>query len=338
MPKNNKPTYIDLFAGIGGFRVGMDHAGFQHLYSNDWDKYASQTYEAWYGSENHSCKSIWDAIADKEIPDHDILCGGFPCQPFSNAGKRLGFQDNRQGNLFFAIKDIVEAKRPKIVFLENVKTLKGHDKGNTFKTINDAFEELDYYETHEVISAKFWVPQNRVRIFMVYLDKNIFTEEDIANFQAELTKLKDGKNKKVKAFSSIMEAKPDKSFQIPQGTWDSLQRHRARHREAGRGFGFRLIDDYSQPTNTLSARYAKDGAEILIKQPYWRRPRKITLNEAKKLMGFNKKYASLYGHKSRAGFPTGICSNAQSYKQFGNAVVPQLVHEIGDLILKIYVK
>ena len=334
MPKNIKPTYIDLFAGIGGFRVGMDHAGFQHLYSNDWDKYASQTYEAWYGSENHSCKSIWDAIAEKEIPDHDILCGGFPCQPFSNAGKRLGFQDNRQGNLFFAIKDIVEAKRPKVVFLENVRTLKGHDKGNTFKTINDAFEELDYYETHEVISAKFWVPQNRVRIFMVYLDKNIFTEEDKANFQAELTKLKDGNNKKVKAFSSIMEAKPDKSFQIPQGTWDSLQRHKARHREAGRGFGYRLIEDYSQPTNTLSARYAKDGAEILIKQPYWRRPRKITLNEAKKLMGFNNKYASFYGHKSRVGFPVGISSNTQSYKQFGNAVVPQLVHEIGDLIHK----
>ena len=131
-----------------------------------------------------------------------------------------------------------------------------------------------------------------------------------------------------------METKPDKSFQIPQGTWDSLNRHKARHREAGRGFGFNLIKDYSQPTNTLSARYAKDGAEILIKQPYWRRPRKITLNEAKSLMGFEKKYALLYGHNGREGFPTGICSNTQTYKQFGNAVVPQLVQEIGDLINK----
>ena len=334
MPKNIKPTYIDLFAGIGGFRVGMDHAGFQHLYSNDWDKYASQTYEAWYGPENHSCKSIWDAIKEKEIPDHDILCGGFPCQPFSNAGKRLGFQDNRQGNLFFAIKDIVETKRPKVVFLENVRTLKGHDNKKTFNKINETFEELQYHETHEIISAKFWVPQNRVRIFMVYLDKNFFTEEDKVNFQAELTKLKDGNNKKVKAFSSIMEANPDKSFEIPKGTWESLQKHRARHREAGRGFGYKLIEDYSQATNTLSARYAKDGAEILINQQDWERPRKITLNEAKKLMGFNNKYASFYSHKSRAGFPVGICSNAQSYKQFGNAVVPQIVHEIGDLIQK----
>lgn len=339
MPKNIKPTYIDLFAGIGGFRVGMDHAGFQHLYSNDYDKYASQTYKAWYGPENHSCKSIWDAIEDKEIPDHDILCGGFPCQPFSNAGKRLGFQDNRQGNLFFAIKDIVEAKRPKVVFLENVRTLKGHDNKNTFKTINEKFEELQYYKTHEIISAKFWVPQNRVRIFMVYLDMNFFTEVDRDNFQAELTKLKEGNNKKVKAFSSIMEANPDKSFQIPEGTWESLKKHRERHRAAKRGFGYKRLKeergDFDKPTNTLSARYAKDGAEILIQQPGWEdTPRKITLNEAKKLMGFNKKYASFYGHKSRAGFPVGICSHTQSYKQFGNAVVPQLVHEIGDLIQK----
>ena len=334
MNKNIKPTYIDLFSGIGGFRVGMDHAGFQHLYSNDWDKYAGQTYTAWYGPENHSCKSLWDAILEKEIPDHDVLCGGFPCQPFSNAGKRLGFKDTTQGNLFFAIKDIVETKRPKIVFLENVRTLKSHDGGNTFKEINKHFEALAYHQTHEIISAKFWVPQKRVRIFMVYFDKNIYNQKDIENFQKELSELKTGNKKRVEKFSSIMEAKPDKSFQIPQGTWDSLNRHRARHREAGRGFGFNLIEDYSQPTNTLSARYAKDGAEILIKQPYWRRPRKLTLNEAKKLMGFNKKYASFYGHRGRTGFPTGICSNTQSYKQFGNAVVPQLVQEIGDLIQK----
>jgi DNA (cytosine-5)-methyltransferase 1 len=334
MTKKEQPTFIDLFSGIGGFRVGMDHAGFKHLYSNDWDKYASESYAAWYGAEKHSCKSIWDAIDADEIPSHDILCGGFPCQPFSNAGKRLGFKDNRQGNLFFAIQNIVESKRPKIVLLENVRTLKGHDGGNTFKTINDTFDELGYHQTHEIISAKFWVPQNRVRIFMVYFDKNIFNEEIKNAFQEELSQLKTGHGKRAKAFASIMEANPDKSYQIHQGTWDSLQRHKERHRDAGRGFGFNLMKDFSQPTNTLSARYAKDGAEILIKQRYWRRPRKITLNEAKNLMGFNRKYASSYGHKSRAGFPVGICSNTQSYKQFGNAVVPQLVQEIGGLIQK----
>jgi len=329
-----KPTFIDLFAGIGGFRAGMDHAGFHHLYSNDWDKYASQTYAAWYGPEKHSCKSIWEAIAADEIPKHDLLCGGFPCQPFSNAGKRLGFQDNRQGNLFFAIQNIVETKRPKVVFLENVRTLKGHDGGMTFQTINNSFEDLGYRQTHEIINAKFWVPQKRVRIFMVYFDKNLFSIEDIQNFQAELSELKTGNGKKVKEFSSIIEADPDKSFQIPQGTWDSLNRHRERHRREGRGFGFNLIEDFSHPTNTLSARYAKDGAEILIKQRYWRRPRKITLNEAKKLMGFTSKYASFYGHPKKQGFPVGICSNTQSYKQFGNAVVPHLIEEIANLIHK----
>ena len=199
MSKNTKPTYIDLFAGIGGFRVGMDHAGFQHLYSNDWDKYAAQTYKAWYGSKNHSCKSLWKAIQEEEIPDHDILCGGFPCQPFSNAGKRLGFKDNRQGNLFFAIKDIVKAKRPKIVFLENVRTIKSHDGGNTFKTINKTFNKLDYHHAYEIISAKFWVPQKRVRIFMIYFDKKIYSEMDAKNFQKELSQLKTGNKKRLKS-------------------------------------------------------------------------------------------------------------------------------------------
>ena len=335
----SKPTYIDLFAGIGGFRVGMDHAGFQHVYSNDYDKYASQTYEAWYGPENHSCKSIWDAIEDKEIPDHDILCGGFPCQPFSNAGKRLGFKDNKQGNLFEAIQEIVEIKKPKVVFLENVRTLKGHDGGHTFDHINREMNKLGYLPTHEIINAKYWVPQNRFRIFLVYFDRNIFSLDKVNLFEQELEKLTDPSDKKIQKFSSIMEANPDRSFQIPEGTWESLKKHRERHRAAKRGFGYKRLKeergDFDKPTNTLSARYAKDGAEILIQQPGWEdRPRKITLNEAKKLMGFNSKYASLYGHKSRAGFPVGICSNAQSYKQFGNAVVPQLVHEIGDLIQK----
>jgi DNA (cytosine-5)-methyltransferase 1 len=334
MTKKEQPTFIDLFSGIGGFRVGMDHAGFKHVFSNDYDKYASQTYKAWYGAENHLCKSIWDVDIETEIPAHDILCGGFPCQPFSNAGKRLGFQDKKQGNLFYRIAEIVESKKPKVIFLENVRTLKNHDAGNTFQTINNTLAGLGYAGAHEMISAKYWVPQNRVRMYMVYFNLSTIAQEDVDLFQEELTHLKTGKGKKVKSLSSIMEKNPDRSYEIPSGTWESLKKHKARHKAAGRGFGFKLIEDFSKPTNTLSARYAKDGAEILIKQENWQRPRKITLNEAKKLMGLQNKFSRLYPHLKNKNFPGGICSNHQSYKQFGNSVVPQIVQEIGDLIQK----
>jgi DNA (cytosine-5)-methyltransferase 1 len=265
-----------------------------------------------------------------EIPAHDILCGGFPCQPFSNAGKRLGFKDNKQGNLFFRIAEIAEAKRPKVIFLENVRTLLTHDNRETFQTIVREMNKLGYEGTYQIINSKYWVPQKRVRMYMVFFDSKLVHIDQIDTFEQEFKKLKDGEGKKIKTFASIKDKKPDKSSQIPEGTWRSLKLHKIRHEKAKQGFGYNLVKDFSQPTNTLSARYAKDGAEILIEEG-WDRPRKITLNEGKKLMGFNNAYAKHYGHPQ--GFPI-VCSNAQAYKQLGNAVVPMIIEEIGMLIHK----
>jgi DNA (cytosine-5)-methyltransferase 1 len=326
----SKPTFIDLFAGIGGFRIGMEHAGFKNVFSNDYDKYASQTYEAWFGSDNHICQSVLDEGILDQIPKHDVLCGGFPCQPFSNAGKKLGFKDNKQGNLFFRIAEIAAVKRPKVIFLENVRTLLNHDNKETFKTIIREMNKLGYEGAYQIINSKYWVPQNRVRIYMVFFDVNKTHLNKIHAFDQELLAIKEGGGKSIKAFSSIKDTKPDKSAQIPEGTWESLKLHKARNKAAGRGFGFKLVTDFSKPTNTLSARYAKDGAEILIEEG-WKRPRKITLTEAKNLMGFNDLYAKTYNHPN--GFPI-ICSNAQSYKQLGNAAIPEIIEDIGTLIAK----
>jgi DNA (cytosine-5)-methyltransferase 1 len=325
----NKPTFIDLFSGIGGFRIGMDHAGFRNVFSNDYDKYASQTYKAWYGDENHHTQSILDEEILDLIPNHDVLCAGFPCQPFSNAGNRLGFKDNKQGNLFFRIAEIVEVKKPKVVFLENVRTLLNHDNKKTFNTIIRIMNSLGYEGVYQIINSNYWVPQNRIRIYMIFFDADKINFNSINSFNQEFIDLKEGRGKSIKTFASIKETKPDESYKITEGTWKSLKLHKARHKAAGRGFGYALVTDFSKPTNTLSARYAKDGAEILIEEG-WSRPRKITLNEAKNLMGFNNNYAKAYNHPD--GFPI-ICSKAQSYKQFGNAVVPAIIEDIANLLV-----
>jgi len=320
-------TFIDLFSGIGGFRIGMELANFVHVFSNDYDKFANQTYAQWFGEESHDPRSIWDISLD-EIPSHDILCGGFPCQPFSNAGKKLGFLDPSQGNLFERIEQIIAAKKPKVIFLENVRTLVTHDGGRTMNIIDSKLKDLGYCGAREIINAKFWVPQNRYRVFLVYFLEN----QEAANYmKQELKTIKESHGRKVKKLSSILEENPDKSFELPDGTWKALQRHKERHK-GKTGFGYSLIEDFSKCSNTLSARYAKDGAEILIKQRYWRRPRRLTLNEARALMGFDNDLAMKYGYIE--GFPTNICSKAQHYKQFGNAVVPRIVADIAQKINK----
>ena len=194
--------------------------------------------------------------------------------------------------------------------------------------------QLGYIGTNEKINSKFWVPQNRHRVFLVFLDNTQFGLEELNYLMQNLSLIADGLGNSEQQFISIKEDNPSKEYQIPKGTWESLQKHKARHDSEGRGFGYQRITDFSKQTRTLSARYAKDGAEILIKEKYWRRPRKITLTEAKLLMGFNDYYAKKYGHHK--GFPTNICSKAQSYKQFGNSVVPKIVEEIGNVLIKLF--
>jgi DNA (cytosine-5)-methyltransferase 1 len=332
-PIQVKFKFIDLFAGIGGFHIGMRLNGGECVFANEWDKYSAQTYRAWTGSDHLNTEDLRNLDYSKEIPNHDVLCGGFPCQPFSIAGvskknslgRKHGFQDVEQGNLFFAICDVVAEKRPAVLLLENVKNLKSHDKGKTWKVIQEAIDALGYELKAQIIDASGWVPQHRERIFMVCFDKKKFTKSEIDSFKFPTAP------KKQQSLGLILEESPDKKYMLTDNLWRYLQNYAAKHKAAGNGFGFGLVGP-NDISRTLSARYYKDGSEILIKQPYWKNPRRLTPSEAAKLMGFNKKLAKFMGHPN--GFPQ-VCSDMQSYKQFGNAVSPLVVAEVGKEILKV---
>jgi len=327
-------TFIDLFAGIGGFRLGLTMVGGEAIFTNDWDSYSAITYKAWFGAENYLQKDIRKVDIKSEIPNHDVLAAGFPCQPFSIAGvskknslgRAHGFSDLDQGNLFFAICDIVAAKRPKVVFLENVKNLISHDKGRTWALILESLKLLGYETKFKVVNASSWVPQNRRRVFIVAFNKKYFSKDSIAEFNFPEPPLR------IIRLSSILEkVAPNKKYMLTDNLWKYLQNYAATHKAKGNGFGFKLYgpDDV---TGTLSARYYKDGAEILIKQKGWRNPRRLTPKEAAALMGFNNKLAKSQGFK--AGFPQ-VVSDMQAYKQFGNSVCPQVVAFVGSEIVRI---
>ena len=328
-----KFKFIDLFAGIGGFHIGMRLNGGECVFANEWDKYSAQTYRAWTGSDHLNTDDLRELDYSKQIPNHDILCGGFPCQPFSIAGvskknslgRKHGFQDAEQGNLFFAICDVVAEKRPSVLLLENVKNLRSHDKGKTWKLIQEAISALGYEMRFQIIDASSWVPQHRERLFMVCFDKKKFTKAEIDSF--EFPK----RPKKPHSLSLILEETPDKKYMLTDNLWRYLQNYAAKHKAAGNGFGFGLVGP-NDISRTLSARYYKDGSEILIKQPYWKNPRRLTPSEAAKLMGFNKRLAKFMGFSD--GFPQ-VCSDMQSYKQFGNAVSPLVVEEVAKEIVKV---
>lgn len=324
--------FIDLFAGIGGFYMGMTANNGKCVFSSEWNKYAAKTYEAWTGHV-----PLVDDIREVDylntIPDHDVLCGGFPCQPFSIAGvssknflgRAHGFDDEKQGNLFFAIAEIVQTKRPLVLFLENVKNLKSHDKGNTWKVISETIDSLGYELKAEVIDAQGWVPQHRERVFLVAFNRNEFTEEEISSFSFPTSKKKH-------KLSEILEKEPDERYMISDGLWAYLKAHAEKHRKKGNGFGYSIADP-GGVTRTISARYYKDGSEILIQEEGWRNPRRLTVQEAAKLQGFNKRYAKMLGFKN-GEFPQ-VVSDTQAYKQFGNAVCPLVVEDIGKEIRKV---
>ena len=328
-----KFTFIDLFAGIGGFHLGMKINGGECVFANEWDKYSAQTYMHWTGCEVLTMDDIREIDYEKAIPAHDVLCAGFPCQPFSIAGvskknslgRKHGFQDADQGNLFFAICDIVAEKQPSILVLENVKNLKSHDKGKTWKVIQEAIEALDYELKFEIIDAQSWVPQHRERIFMVCFNRKKFTRNEIESFVFPK------RPQKFPKLGSILESNPDKKYMLTDNLWKYLQNYAKKHKAAGNGFGFGLVGP-NDVTRTISARYYKDGSEILVRQPYWRNPRRLTPYEASQLMGFNSRLAKFMGHKN--GFPQ-VVSDMQSYKQFGNSVSPLVVEAVGKEITKI---
>lgn len=303
---NTKFTYIDLFAGIGGFHQAFSGLGGECVLASDWNKYSRQTYEA-----NYHMKPLGDIaeIGKTELPEFDILCGGFPCQPFSLAGvssknwlgKKHGFEDEEQGNMFFEIIRIANIHRPKVMFLENVKNLKSHDKGNTWKVIHNTLIANNYSVFLKIVDAKYYVPQHRERMFIICFDNNIYPNIKFEFPQYPTQRLFELKN--------VLKQNVDPKYTLSDKLWAYLQRHKANSQAKGSGFGYGLIDPTIDTyTRTMSARYYKDGSEILIKQPNNKNPRKLTPNEARKLFGYPENFI----------IPV---SNTQAYKQFGNSVV-----------------
>ena len=326
--------FIDLFAGIGGFRAAMTALGGECVFTSEWDKYAVKTYRSWFGDEEIHTGDIKEIDAASVIPDHDVLCAGFPCQPFSLAGvskknslgRRHGFDDLDQSNLFFSIMQIVDAKRPPVLILENVKNLKSHDKGNTWKVIRDSIEQRDYVLFEKVIDARSWVPQHRERIFMVCFDAAVFGRADQVRFTWP-----DESAGVAPVLGSVLEAgTPDRKYMLSDKLWSYLQDYAEKHRAKGNGFGYSCFGA-DGVARTLSARYYKDGSEILITQAGWKNPRRLTPREAMRLMGFDSDYARLFGHEDE--FPQ-VVSDTQAYRQLGNAVVPHVVEAVGAQVVE----
>lgn len=307
--KKNSFKAIDLFAGIGGIRLGFERAfgdKIDFVFASEIDKYARETYYANYGEEPFGDIT---QIDEKNIPPFDILLAGFPCQAFSVAGHRKGFEDTR-GTLFFDVARIAAYHKPKVMFLENVKGLVGHDKGRTFKVIVESLKELGYSVYHNVLNAKdFGVPQNRERIYMIcFLNDNIVFE-----FPSKIMS-----NQKV---FDILDQNVDPKYTISDKLWAGHQKRKLAHKEKGNGFGYSLFDENSEYTSTISARYYKDGSEILIKQEE-KNPRKLTPREASRLQGFGDTFNI-------------TVSDVQAYKQFGNSVAVPVVEQLAKTIYKV---
>lgn len=294
--------FIDLFAGIGGLRIPFDELQGKCVFSSEIDKFAKQTY---YANFNELPVGDITKIQPNSIPTFELLLAGFPCQPFSQAGLQLGFEDSR-GSLFFYIAKIIKHHKPKAVLLENVKRLQSHDNGTTFRIIKQTLESMDYLVFSKVLAAKdFGVPQNRERIYIVAL-RDTNTSFEWPN----------PIHKKVKV-GDILESEVDTKYTISDRLWAGHQRRKKAHQLAGNGFGYSLFNENSPYTNTISARYYKDGSEALICQGNNKNPRKLTPRETARLQGFPESFQI-------------VVSDTQSYKQFGNSVCVPVVRAIAQ--------
>jgi DNA (cytosine-5)-methyltransferase 1 len=312
-----KPRFVDLFCGIGGIRLGFETAGAECVFSCDWDKYAQRTYKLNFGElpvgDIHEVRTA-------EIPQHEILTAGFPCQPFSisgvskknSLGRAHGFQDKTQGTLFFEIARIIRDKRPEAFLLENVKHLARHDGGRTFAVILGTLrQELGYQVHHRVIDAQGYVPQHRERIFIVgFRTPRPF---EWPPQRTRTVRLRD-----------VLETEHGEKYVLTTHLWNYLKEYARKHREAGNGFGYGLVGDDLEDgvTRTLSARYYKDGSEILVLRGGSRmRPRRLTPRECARLMGFPESFKI-------------EVSDTQAYRQFGNSVVVPLVADVARQIVR----
>jgi DNA (cytosine-5)-methyltransferase 1 len=309
---DKKVKFIDLFAGIGGTRLGFERAGAICVFSSEWDNFAAQTYKLNFGEI-----PVGDIrkVETGEIPKHDILVAGFPCQPFSisgvskkkSLGEPHGFDDRKQGNLFFEIRRILKEHKPEAFLLENVKNLKSHDRGKTFRIImNTLAEELGYHVSFKVLDAVNYVPQHRERIYIVG-----FKEPRDFKFPSYKSPRRIG-------LDEILERGVRDRYTLSDHLWNYLQDYARKHREKGNGFGYGLVSLNSH-SRTLSARYHKDGSEILIPQE-GRNPRRLTPRECARLMGFPDSFKI-------------EVSDTQAYRQFGNSVIVPLIYDIARAIV-----
>lgn len=317
-PKNPKFKFIDLFAGIGGIRLAYQKVGGKCVFSSEYNKFAKVTYEANFGEVPFGDIT---KIDEKFIPDHDVLLAGFPCQPFSIAGvskknslgRNHGFLDETQGTLFFDIARIIKEKKPKAFMLENVKNLVAHDKGRTFEVIYNTLDKLGYSVHFRVLDGQHFVPQHRERIIIVGFSRQVFKGNENFDFP-ELPE----PNKKI---SNILEKDPDPKYTLSDKLWEYLQNYAAKHKAKGNGFGFGLTD-LNGISRTISARYYKDGSEILIPQE-GANPRRLTPRECARLQGFPDNFI----------IPV---SDNQAYRQFGNSVVSPLMHAVAKQVVKVF--
>lgn len=335
-------TFIDLFAGIGGIRLPFQQQGGHCVFSSEWDKFSQKTYLSNYGEMPHGDITRINA---SDIPDHDVLLGGFPCQAFSQAGLKKGFEDTR-GTMFFEIQRIMAVKRPKAFMLENVKQLQGHDKGRTLATILEILRgesdhaipdgvpmseearkalsvKLNYWVDFRVLRAgDFGAPQNRERIFIVGFDKDYFTGVDFNTvFQWPTPPMTPTRVGDILEDLSALPAELER-YTISDKLWAGHQKRKLGHEQKGNGFGYSLFNEHSAYTNTISARYYKDGSEILIDQSQLgKNPRKLTPRECARLQGFPDDYI------------VDAVSQGQIYKQFGNSVCMNVIYAVAKQLV-----
>ena len=319
-PKEPKFTFIDLFAGMGGFRLAMQAHGGKCVFSSEWNKYAKKTYMANFGEMPFG--DITKDLTKSYIPqEFDVLCAGFPCQPFSIAGvskkkslgRETGFKDKTQGTLFFDVADIISRHRPKAFFLENVKNLISHDKGNTFKVIKGTLDELRYSIHYLVMDGQTYVPQHRERIMIVGFNNDIYHGEEQFSFPRQ--------EQATRSIQEILDADVDEKYTLSDKLWNYLQIYAEKHRSKGNGFGFGMVN-LNGISRTLSARYYKDGSEILIPQGKGKNPRKLSPRECARLMGYPDEYR------------LDQVSDVQAYRQCGNSVVVPLITAVSEQLVK----
>jgi DNA (cytosine-5)-methyltransferase 1 len=312
--------FIDLFAGIGGIRLGLERAGGVCVHSVEIDRFARQTYEANFGvCEGHDIRGI----SAEDLGGYDVLAAGFPCQPFSIAGvtKKTslgllhGFNDAKSGNLFFEITRLIReaSATPPVLFLENVKNLVSHDRGNTFRVIQSSLVDLGYNLNYRVIDGRAWVPQHRERTYIVGLHRDTFGDDRF--------EFPDVPALPERRMGDILDPDHDPKYELSPHLWAYLQEYARKHRAAGNGFGYGLVGPDSV-SRTLSARYYKDGSEILV-ETGGATPRRLTPRECARLMGFPETFV----------IPV---SDTQAYRQFGNSVVMPVVAFLASHLAKTY--